>query len=57
MLEIHKNLKSLQDVWDSRKHPGRETSFFDWFVANKCEEMVFITCFDVSVKQPSLVVH
>ena len=40
---FQQRLEALQDVWDSREqecNPGKEPSVFNWFVANKCEEMV-----------------
>ncbi|XP_065893381.1 uncharacterized protein [Dysidea avara] len=40
---FQERLEGLQDVWDSREqecNPGKVPAFFDWFVANKSDEVV-----------------
>jgi len=41
--DFQQRLEGLQDVWDSREqecNPTKVPSFFDWFVANKSQEII-----------------
>jgi len=41
--DFQQRLQCPQDIWDFREqecNPGKKTIFFDWFVANKCEEII-----------------